>query len=198
MLNNMNTKEIATSVTSTVESQIEKMSEAISKLPIVITSQEEYDATYEIGKKVATLLKNIDTKEKSITKPINDSLKEIRNLFKPFKTQVETVSDELKKRRQIFIQAEEEKKRIEEERIAKRVEKGTMREDTAVTKLATIEETKTDTRGGMTSVLRVKVLDIKLIPAEYLIVDESKIKSAYREGVTIEGVECFYEKVARN
>lgn len=194
MLNSMNTKEI----TTTVENQIEKMSEAISQLPTVITSQEEYDATYEIGKKVATLLKNIDTKEKSITKPINDSLKEIRNLFKPFKTQVESVSDELKKRRQLFIQAEEAKKQIEEERIAKRVEKGTMREDTAVTKLATIEETKTDTRGGMTSVLRVKVLDIKLIPAEYLIVDESKIKQAYRDGVTVEGVECFYEKVARN
>lgn len=194
MLSNMNTKEI----TTTVENQIEKMSEAISQLPTIITSQEEYDATYEIGKKVATLLKNIDTKEKSITKPINDSLKEIRNLFKPFKTQVESVSDELKKRRQLFIQAEEAKKQIEEERIAKRVEKGTMREDTAVTKLATIEETKTDTRGGMTSVLRVKVLDIKLIPAEYLIVDETKIKQAYREGVTVEGVECFYEKVARN
>lgn len=180
-----------------VEEQVVKMSEAITSLPVVITTQDEYDEVFNTGKKVNALLKKIDEKEKSITKPINDSLKQIRAMFKPFKEQVEAVNNDLKQRRQVFIQAEEEKARIESERIAKRVEKGTMREDTAVAKLSTIDETKADTRGGMTSVLRVKVLDIKQIPAEYLEVNESAIKQAYRDGVTVAGVECYYEKVAR-
>lgn len=181
-----------------VEDQVGKMSEAIADLPEVITNQDEYDATYEIGKKVGVLLKNIDKQEKAITKPINDSLKKIRDMFRPFKTQVKGVSDDLKKRRQTWIDAEAKKARVEEERIAKRVEKGTMREDTAVGKLANIEQAAPDTRGGMTSVLVVKVVDIKAIPEKYLTVNETAIKADHREGVDIPGVECTYEKRARN
>jgi len=181
-----------------VKDQVGKMSEAIASLPAVITTQEEYDTTHEIGKKVGALLKNIDKEEKSITKPINDSLKKIRDMFRPFKTQVTEVSNDLKKRRQTWIDAEAKKARIEEERIAKRVEKGTMREDTAVGKLADIEQKAPDTKGGMTSVLVVKVIDVKLIPEKYLTVNESAIKADHREGVDIPGVECTYEQRARN
>lgn len=181
-----------------VKDQVLKMSEAIADLPAVITNQEEYDVTHEVGKKVGVLLKNIDKQEKSITKPINDSLKKIRDMFRPFKTQVKAVSDDLKGRRQTFINAEEAKQKIEEERIEKRVEKGTMREDTAVGKLADIEKKAPDSNGGMTSVLVVKVIDIKLIPEQYLTVNESAIKADHREGIDVPGVECTYEKRARN
>jgi len=181
-----------------VKDQVGKMSEAIASLPAFITTQEDYDATHEVGKKVGALLKNIDKEEKSITKPINDSLKKIRDMFRPFKTQVTEVSNDLKKRRQTWIDAEAKKAKIEEERIAKRVEKGTMREDTAVGKLADIETAAPDTNGGMTSVLVVKVIDVKLIPEKYLTVNEAAIKADHREGIEVPGVECSYEKRARN
>ena len=71
-----------------VKDQVSKMDQAIASLPAKITNQDEYDATYDVGKKVGTLLKNIDKQEKAITKPINDSLKKIRDMFRPFKTQV--------------------------------------------------------------------------------------------------------------
>ncbi len=181
-----------------VEDQVGKMSAAIAALPEVIETQEQYDETYEVGKKVATLLKNIDKKEKAITKPINDSLKKIRDMFRPFKSQVTEVSDTLKRRRQTFIAAEEAKKAKQESQIEARVERGTMREDTAVGKLAEIEQAAPDTRGGMTSVLRLKVTDIRLVPEQFLSVDEAAIKKLYREGTETPGVECYYEKVARN
>ena len=181
-----------------VKDQVGKMSEAIASLPAVITNQEEYNATQEIGKKVGALLKNIDKQEKAITKPINDSLKKIRDMFRPFKTQVTEVSDDLKKRRQTWIDAEAKKAKIEEERIAKRVEKGTMREDTAVGKLADIEQKAPDAKGGMTSVLVVKVIDVKLIPEQYLMVNATQLRADYREGIEVPGVEFIYEKRARN
>jgi len=180
-----------------VEGQISSMSKIVEALPVEITTQEEYDQVYEVNKNVHKLLQAIDKKEKSITKPINDSLKQIRAMFKPFKTVVESTKKDLSARREAFIKAEEERKRIEAERIAKRVEKGTMREETAISKLAQAEEETVDTRGGVTSVLIVKVLDKKAIPEEYLIVDETAIKAAYREGKEIPGVECSYEKRAR-
>jgi hypothetical protein len=103
----------------------------------------------------------------------------------------------IKDKMKTYLDAEAEKKRIEEERIAKRVEKGTMREDTAVAKLTEAEETATDTTGTTSKVLVVNVVDIKAIPAEYLTVNESAIKKAYREGVEVPGVECKYEQSIR-
>ena len=186
------TKEIAH-----VEDQVSKMDQAIAELPAEIATQEEYDRTYEVGKSVHSLYKIIDKKEKSITKPINDSLKQIRDLFRPHKTRVKNVEDDLKDRREVFIKKQDEEAAKKESQIEGRLERGTMKEETAVGKLAEIEETKAETRGGMTSVLVVKVTNIRELPEEYLEVNESAIKAAYREGKEIPGVECSYEKRAR-
>ena len=164
---------------------------------IVISNQEEYDRAVLVGKKVNALLKMIDTKEKAITKPINDSLKQIRDIFRPYKAQVEASKEDITQKMMAYIRAEDAKKRLAEERIAARVEKGTMKEETAIRKLADVEIAAPVTNGSTTSVLRVKVLDIKAIPAEYLIIDEAKVKAAYRAGVEVPGVECFYETIAR-
>jgi len=181
-----------------VKDQVNKMSQAIASLPAVIVDQAGYDETQEIGKKVNALLKNIDKQEKMITKPINDSLKKIRDLFRPFKTQVTDVSNDLKSRRQVFINAEEAKRAKKEAQIAARVEKGTMREDTAVGQLSDLETSAPEVNGGMMSVLVVKVIDIKLIPEQYLMVNATQLRADYREGIEVPGVEFIYEKRARN
>jgi len=181
-----------------VKEQVVRMNTAIQALPAVIVDQAGYDETQEVGKRVATLLKNIDKEEKAITKPINDSLKKIRDLFRPFKTQVTDVSNDLKSRRQVFINAEEVKRAKKEAQIAARVEKGTMREDTAVGQLSNLETSAPEVNGGMMSVLVVKVIDIKLIPEQYLTVNATQLRADYREGIEVPGVEFIYEKRARN
>ncbi len=178
-----------------IEEQITKMMDVTSSL--VINNQEDYDRATEIGKKVSKLLKNIDDKEKAITKPINDSLKSIRDLFRPYKSQVETAKENIKKQMADYLRAEDEKRRIEEARIEARLEKGTIKETTAVAKIATLELNATDTSNTTTSVLKVKLVDITAIPPEFLLIDEAKIKQAYRAGVQVPGVECYYEKAIR-
>lgn len=178
-----------------IEEQVTKCLVAGSAL--AVTNQKEYDNALIIGKKVSALLKMIDDDEKKITKPINDSLKLIREKYKPFKNKVEAVKQEIKDKMELWFKEEEKNKRIEEERINARLEKGTLKESTAVNKLATLEMNKAQTSGGMTSVLKVKLIDIKQVPAEYLLINESAIKSAFREGKEISGVNCFYEKSAR-
>jgi glutamate synthase domain-containing protein 1 len=180
------TKEI-----ETLKEQETRMLQALSN--ITIATQEDYDNVANLGKKVSAYIKSIDTKEKSITKPINDSLKSIRDLFRPFKEVAEAKKEEIKSVMVAFVRAEEAKRKLEEERISKRVEKGTMREDTAVTKLASIEESTVVTTGTTTSVLKMTVLSIKDIPEEYLIVNEAKLKEAYRAGIEVSGVSFTYE-----
>ena len=162
---------------------------------IAVTNQESYDQALAFGKKVSALEKLIDAEEKKITKPLNESLKAARDMFRPFKTQVEETKNDIKAKMSEWFTAEEARKKKEEERIAARVERGTMKEETAVAKLEAMENPLSS--GGMTSVLLVFVTDFPQIPRKYLIVDESAIKADFRAGVEIPGVRCQYEKRAR-
>jgi len=177
----------------TLKDQEVKMLTALSGLKI--TNQEDYDQATLLGKKVSAYIKSIDEKEKAITKPINDSLKSIRDLFRPFKVTAEAKKEEMKSAMLAFLKIEEVKKKALEEKIVARVEKGTMREDTAVNKLANIEALITTST--TTSVLKITVTNIKDIPEEYLIVNEAKIKEAFRAGTIIAGVSCEYETSIR-
>ena len=178
-----------------IEKRVAKCEEL--KFKIVVNSQETYDQALEFGKNVNRLIKEVDAQEKDITKPINDSLKKIRNAFRPAKDKLEAIKKEIAGVMVEYIRAEEAKKKLEAERLEKRLEKGTIREDTVVKKLALAEETKTVTNGGMTSVLVIKNIDMEKLPKEYLIVDEGKIVRDYRAGITIPGVTCEYEKRSR-
>ena len=178
-----------------IEEQITKCQEAKTK--IVVNSQESYDQALAFGKKANQLLKYIDNKEKEITKPLNDVIKKTRDQYRQPKEQVNTIIKEVKDVMVEYINAENAKKKLEAERIEKRLEKGTMREDTAINKLAVAEETKTVTNGGMTTVLVIKIVDKSKIPMDYLIVDENKIRKDYHAGITIPGVTYENEKRAR-
>jgi len=178
-----------------IESQVSKC--MVAGQTLVITNQEEYDQALIVGKKVSTLLKMIEEDEKKITKPINDSLKMIRDKYRPFKTQVETVKEDIKNKMTKWFNEEEKKKRIAEERIVARVEKGTLTEATSVAKLVKLQENAPISNGSQTSILVVKIIDIKLIPEKYLLINESLIKEDYRKGIEISGTECSYEKKVR-
>jgi regulator of replication initiation timing len=178
-----------------IEKRVAKCEEL--KFKIVVNSQETYDQALEFGKNVNRLIKEVDAQEKDITKPINDSLKKIRDAFRPAKDKLEAIKKEIAGVMVEYINAENAKKKLEAERLEARLERGTIREDTVIKKLAIAEETKTVTKGGMTSVLTVKIIDKTKIPMDYLIVDESKIKSAHRSGIKIPGVICEYKNVAR-
>ena len=186
----INSKEVAV-----IEEQVTKCLSATSN--IVVSNQTEYDEALSVGKKVSALLKVIDTKEKAITKPINDSLKQIRDLFRPYKTQVEEAKTDIASKMSAYINAEESKRKIAEERIAARMEKGTIKEETALRKMTEVELAAPIAGGGMTSVLRIKLIDIKEVPAEYLLINEALIKSDFRAGKVISGIEAYYEKTAR-
>jgi hypothetical protein len=180
---------------SIIEGQMSKAQAAVSM--ITVNCQVDYDKALDVGRKVNQLLKSVDEQEKEITRPINESLKLIRSKYKPFKEELEGMKKTISDKMTAYVRMEEAKKALAEEKLLKRAEKGTMKEETVVGKLAKLEDEKVQTNGGMTSVLMMEVEDVKLIPAEYLIVDETKAKAAYREGKEVAGIKFFYEKRSR-
>ncbi len=84
----------------------------------------------------------IEERKTDITRPLMSALASARDLFKPLEIGLADAKKTVKEKILAYTVEQEEKARIESERIAKRVEKGTMKADTAAGKLATIESGK--------------------------------------------------------
>lgn len=137
---------------------------------------------------------SVEDRKKEITRPLMQALASARDLFKPFEL---TLADSKKivKAKILAYEAEQnEKARIEEERIAKRAEKGTLKPETAAAKLGEIAEKKVKTNSR--TLVKVRVVDESLVPREYCSPDLSKITEAVLyQGAEIAGVERYEEKI---
>ena len=139
----------------------------------------------------------IETKRTEVTKPINDGLKKINQLFKQ-------VLQPLDEADGIFALKIMTYKRQEAERIAKKqkeLESQVKKEEKKLSKelgqkitmpipqvQSTLEiTTRTDTKWRLISLVRV--------PDEYKMLDETKITKAVRSGIKIPGIEIYQEEI---
>jgi hypothetical protein len=162
-------------------------------------------------KKATVLLSNLnkygdkvmEMKEK-LTKPINESLKAIREMFKPvevYKGMIETI----RSRMSVWQTSEINRMRSEEAKIAARVGegKGKLRIETAVKKMDAIDKVEKEvaTDQGLVQFREVKkfrVPDISKLAIEYHMVDEKKIQDTMKNGIELIGVEYYTEQIPVN
>lgn len=166
---------------------------------LVIGSKEDYEAAMTEGKSYKDILEKITTRKEEITKPLNSALKSVRDLFKPLETAGENALKTIKTKMLAFITEENRKAEEAKRKLAERVEKGTMKAETAVKKIEAIrnpettvktEEAKTVTK----TVKKYRVTDKAKIPLEFMEADMVKIKASFRAGKPVEGVEEYEEK----
>lgn len=199
--------QIDTKELSIVKGQVSKAILAADSL--IVRSEIQYREAGELLKKIKTVGKLIKQKKESITKPISEALKNVRSMFAPLEDNYElaekTVSDKI-----IFYQDQVEAKRHEEELKAqkeleeaqKKLAQGKITEKQAEKIEAKVEKKlekapevikKTDdfhTRVNK----KVRIVDESLIPREYLMVDEVKVRRAVLGGVDVPGAELYEEK----
>lgn len=162
-------------------------------------------------KKATILLSNLNQygdsvqeKKDKLTKPINESLKNIRDMFKPveiYKGMIETLRGKMSK----YQTDETNRMRDEEAKIAARVGegKGKLKIETAVKKMNEIEKVDKEvaTDAGLVQFREVKkfrVPDISKLAIEYHMVDEKKIAEAMKNGIELIGVEYYTEQIPVN
>lgn len=154
---------------------------------------------------IKDISKGMETQRKSRVQPLNDEVKEINSEYKPLAADLKKAESYIKNE---MLEYSNEVDRIAAEKAAKlesRVERGTMRTDTAMRKMDEIEKMGSSVEGSKGSVnfrmVRViKVVDVTKIPAKYL--NDAKvldaIKSAVRtdvmNGTLVDGVEVVEEK----
>lgn len=188
-----------------IKAQATKAEKYVGAL-VIKTDEDEKKAVAELTE-INKIGDSIEEKKTAIMRPLLDAQKATRELFKPLETSIATAVAILKKKLIDFRTIQEAKQKKEEDNIAKRVEKGTLKVETAVKKLGEIDRldnsVKTeDGRVSYKTVRKARIIDPTKVPAEYLIVDEPKAKKAALAlnglGELISGVEVYEEKEIAN
>jgi thiamine pyrophosphate-dependent acetolactate synthase large subunit-like protein len=190
--NYVDTKEI-----EKYRSQVEQAEQYSTSL--AITSQEDYEAALAEGTAIKETLNRITDRKEEITKPLNAALKSVRDLFRPIENAGETALATIKRKMLAFQQEEARKAEEAKRKLAERVERGTMKPETAVRKMDDIkapEKTvKTDTGKATTrTVKKYRITDKTQIPFQFLEPNMTAIKESFRKGVPVAGVEEYEEQ----
>jgi len=165
---------------------------------LVIKVSDDESAAYKILQAIKERMKLVEDKRTSITKPMNKSLKEVNALFKtlsePLKTADKIIRDKIlafrtkreeqaaKRQEKLIARAEEE----EDENIAEALA------DKAAAVQANVGESQTMKRWTF------KVIDIKKVPRQYLVLDSVAVRDAIRDGERqIPGIDIYLESSVR-
>jgi hypothetical protein len=181
-----------------IKSQITLVQKAANDL--VIETKEDMEKGADLLHNVKQVEDFIIERKEKITRPLMTALASARDLFKPLELAHADAKKVIKAKMLAWQIEEDDRIEKEKERIAKRVEKGTMRADTAAEKLEVVGNVNQKTVGsvGKTSirvVKKVRIVDESLIPREYMVPDMDEITEAIiRKGMVIPGVETYEEK----
>lgn len=143
---------------------------------------------------INTKLDEITADKEKLTKPLNAALKEIRDRYRPWETQLTERKDAIRTAMGTYQLEATKRAETEAQQIADRIGagKGKLSMETALERLEAIEtpEAKTTTDFGSVSFRKdkvLKILDETLIPREYFDLNESRLLKALKQGTTING-----------
>lgn len=180
-----------------IKGQVSKLEN--QALAVKIESQEEYTTAIDIVSRLKTIGSTIKQKKESVTKPLNEALRNVRNLFAPLEEQYTKAESIIKGKLLDYKRQKDAEAAAEEAKIAAKVESGKMRLETGEKKLEQIERVENTTRGkvGEVSVRKIKKVRItneSLIPREYLEPNMVAIRRDALGGKQIAGVEVYEEE----
>lgn len=179
-----------------LKAQISKLENQANAL--TITTPEEYGNAIDIVSKLKDTGSQIKEKKESITKPLNEALRNVRDIFRPVEIQFENAERIIKDKLLAYKRKSDEEARAKEVKIAAAAEKGTIKIETAEKKMEAIERVETTTRGKVgevqiRKVKKVRITNETLIPRQYLVPDMVAIRRDALSGVPITGVEVYEE-----
>lgn len=172
---------------------------------LTIDSNESLSQATDILSKIKTAAKDVKTRKEEITKPLNDALKSARSLFKPIEDDLAVAERTIKDKMLDYSNEVEAEARKQAAKLEDRVERGTMRTDTAMRKMDEIETVGSSVQGEKGSVQfrtvrNIKIVDPTKIPLKYLSNEKvlAAISAAVRtdvlNGTKVDGVEIVEER----
>lgn len=172
---------------------------------LVISDDSSMKSAVELLSHLNRSLDQVTEEKEKVTKPLNEALKVERGRWKPFETMCESAIALVRGKMTSY---KKEQDRIAEEKAAKIANrigegKGKLKVETAVKK---IEEIKTVGKSvasdtGSVKFKKVKkfeVMDVTMLPVEFILADVVAIRAKMREGVELPGVRYYEEDEVSN
>ena len=181
-----------------VKAQVTKMLSVIEELEIADEDGLK-TATAMLGK-IKAVGRIVREKKEEITKPMNEALRKARDLFRPLEDACDGAERVVKARMLDYANRVEAERRAQAEKLEARVDKGTMKQETAIRKVAEMPVVASQVSGGTAkaqfrTVRGVRVTDPGMLPRKYLVPDMVVIRRDALAGEEIPGVEVVEEKV---
>lgn len=191
----VNTKELTL---APLKAQVSKLENRANE--ITITTAEENASATELKAKLNETKKQIKERKDEITKPLNVALKSARDLFAPIEESFEKAERILAGKLIAYKQKVEAETRATEEKLAARVEKGTMKLETAERKieaLPTIQKTVQTDHGRVQfrKIKKVRITNQDIVPDQYWVIDEVKLRKDVLAGIPVPGAEWYEEEI---
>jgi hypothetical protein len=146
-------------------------------------------------KGIKTLGKLIRQEMEKYTKLAQEIINNARSRFLPFEKECDEAERALKSKATVYMTEQERIRKEKEDKIAKQLEDGKIKETTAIKKMEKVGDEKktvaTESGAKLTlkTVKEVVIVDREKIPHEYWVVDEVKVRKVALAGVAIPGVE---------
>ncbi len=170
---------------------------------LVINETKDMESAVVLLSETNRVADKIKEQKELLTRPAQDILNEVRLRYKPVEVACANAIATVRNKMMAYQREVERVVAEKEAKLLARVEKGTMRPETAVSKMEALPDVKADVRteAGMVewrSVQKLVIEDGKLIPREYLDVNEVRIKAAFKEGKVVAGCKMITERVPAN
>lgn len=181
-----------------LKSEVSELEIQANELNIATAEQNAH--AVEFKAKLSKTKKDIEARKKEITDPLNTAIRSARALFAPIEDAFEKAERAVATKLLDYKRKTEEEARKKEAQIAARVERGTIKIETAERKMEQIQrvETHADTAYGRVQFRKVKqirITDKNLVPDEYWVIDEVALRKAViTDGKTVPGVEMYIEE----
>lgn len=191
-------KEVAVDVVQVINEKVTGMRNMLETTKV----EKESDLTVasDLIKKVKQLGKFIEQEKDKFVAPAKAIIAVAKTKYDPAIKECDNAEVILKGRVRVFMDEQDRVRRESEAAIAKKLEDGRIKPETAVKKFEALPEApKTviaDNSGIRRSMKKVaKIVDASLIPDEYWVLDEVKVRKVALAGVAIPGVVVEEESV---
>ncbi len=176
---------------------------------MVIATQEDMIKATDILGRIKQVAKMAKARKEAITKPMMEALSSARDLFKPIEANCAEAEGIIKGKMLAWQEKADREAKEARLKLAKKVESGYMKPETAVARMDDIQGAQSSTQGKTAAVATRSIKKVRfahpgtlgipewtiLIEAGYLVWDESKARVAALKGEVIPGVEVYHEKV---
>lgn len=170
-----------------------------------VVSEDGKSEASEVLSKLNTWLDAVVEDREKITKPLNEALREVRGKYKPVESMLNEAISLVRGKIGAYQTQALKDKEDEEARIASRVKegKGNLSFDSAVRQISEIEKPAEIVVGDTGTIKfrttkKFEVVDVGLVPREYMVVNEPAIRKAMAEGRVVEGVRYYEEQTIVN